>query len=538
MGFPLHRGTVESGLLTCHWHHARFDLASGGTLDPWADDVPAYAVETSDGRVTVVVEPDTDRVEHLRLRLDEGLERGITLVVAKAVLGLLGAGVPSEDLVRAGVEFGVRNRQQGWGAGLTVLVAMANVLPQLDEGERALALVHGLSFLSGDTRGRPPRFPLAPLDSRPDLATVSSWYRRFVDSRSADAAERTLATAIAAGHGEAAIASMMTAAITDHVFIDEGHTLDFTNKAFECLDHLGWTGAARVLPSLVTQTAAARRHEEESAWRHPDDLAALVREASDRVGALAARATDGTGWRDRAVDHVAGQILGEDPATIVAALEAAIGAGATAENLGRAVAYAAALRITRFDTQNDHGDWNTVHHAFTAANALHQSLVRSPDPELLRGVYQVALRVYLDRFLNIPAARLPEQSRRARAGLEPIRDLDELQECWDQEGQVDRAGQIVHGYLVDGGAPGRVVATLGRALLYEDAEFHWFQIYEAAVRQSHAWPEGSPQQALILAGAARFLAAHTPTRRELSQVVRIAVRLRRGEPLYEELPDP
>ena len=27
MGFPLHRGTVECGLVTCHWHHAWFDLA-------------------------------------------------------------------------------------------------------------------------------------------------------------------------------------------------------------------------------------------------------------------------------------------------------------------------------------------------------------------------------------------------------------------------------------------------------------------------------------------------------------------------------
>jgi len=26
MGFPLSRGTVHDGLLTCHWHHARFDL--------------------------------------------------------------------------------------------------------------------------------------------------------------------------------------------------------------------------------------------------------------------------------------------------------------------------------------------------------------------------------------------------------------------------------------------------------------------------------------------------------------------------------
>src|SRR5512132_3661626 len=26
MGFPLERGSVEDGILTCHWHHARFDL--------------------------------------------------------------------------------------------------------------------------------------------------------------------------------------------------------------------------------------------------------------------------------------------------------------------------------------------------------------------------------------------------------------------------------------------------------------------------------------------------------------------------------
>jgi nitrite reductase/ring-hydroxylating ferredoxin subunit len=40
MGFPLERGGVEDGILTCHWHHARFELASGCTFDLWADDVP------------------------------------------------------------------------------------------------------------------------------------------------------------------------------------------------------------------------------------------------------------------------------------------------------------------------------------------------------------------------------------------------------------------------------------------------------------------------------------------------------------------
>jgi nitrite reductase/ring-hydroxylating ferredoxin subunit len=38
MGFPLERGSIEGGISTCHWHHARFDLESGCTFDLWADE--------------------------------------------------------------------------------------------------------------------------------------------------------------------------------------------------------------------------------------------------------------------------------------------------------------------------------------------------------------------------------------------------------------------------------------------------------------------------------------------------------------------
>ena len=531
MGFPLHRGTVESGLLTCHWHNARFDLGSGGTLDPWADDVRAYPVELDDGLVTVVIEPEPDRTAYLRQRLEEGLEQGITLVMAKAVLGLLDAGVPAGEIVRVGVEFGTRYREAGWGAGLTVLAAMANVLPDLEPADRALALVHGLAFVSRDTRGRAPRFPLLPLHGSLPPERLAAWYRRFIETRSADAAERTLVSAITDGE-PSAVAEVMFSAVTDHVFVDGGHTIDFTNKAFELVDHLSWETAPAVLPTLAAQTASASRSEEMGAWRYPHDLAAMVRAAA---AALPERLRDGarapTFDADHGVAKLAWAVLAEDPADVVAAIDDAVAAGATAEQLARAVAYAAALRITRFHTQNDHGDWDEVHHAFTAANALHQAILRTPSPELLRGVYHNALRVYLDRFLNVPAARLPAAAASSgRAGA----DLADLEACWDQEGRVDEAGGIVYRFLAGGGDPGRAVAALGRALLVEDAEFHWFQTYEAAVRQFHAWPVGSEEGALILAGTARFLAAHTPTRRELSQVVRIATRLRRGEALFEE----
>src|SRR5438552_9083180 len=118
MGFPLHQGTVESGLVTCHWHHARFDLVTGCTLDPFADDARGFDVSIDGDDVYVEARRAGDPVDHLFQRLGDGLETGLSLVLAKSVLGLLEAGVASEDIVRRGIEFGTRYRDAGWGAGL------------------------------------------------------------------------------------------------------------------------------------------------------------------------------------------------------------------------------------------------------------------------------------------------------------------------------------------------------------------------------------------------------------------------------------
>jgi nitrite reductase/ring-hydroxylating ferredoxin subunit len=524
LGFPLHQGTVESGLVTCHWHHARFDLVSGCTLDLWADDARGFDVDVRDGEVWVAPRTDADPLGHLHRRLRDGLEEGITLVTAKAVLGLLEAGATPGEIVRTGVQFGTTYRGNGWGAGLTVLVAMANLVPHLDPADRPLALVHGLAFVSRDTTGRAPRFPITPLatDTVP-LPRLAGWYRRFVETRSSDAAERSLQTAVTGPASLGDIETMMMTAVTDHVFIDGGHTIDFTNKAFEVLEHVGRDSAADVLPTLVSQTTQAVRSEEFSEWRHPYDLVALTRRTID--------ALDDTGAPSGSFDDVAGlgwRFLQDDPEAVCTALVDATRSGATPEQIGRALAFAAALRLVRFHVQNDHGDWDTVHHSFTSANALHHALQRTPSPELMRGAVHAALRIYLDRFLNVPAARLPTAT---------TSDLRALAECFEAQGMVDDAGNAAYGYVRGGGSRAHLIAALGHALLAEDAEFHWYQTVEAGIRQALEWPEDSEESALILAGVARFLAAHTPTRRELPTVVRIAARLRRGEALYEDEDD-
>ena len=79
-----------------------------------------------------------------------------------------------------------------------------------------------------------------------------------------------------------------------------------------------------------------------------------------------------------------------------------------------------------------------------------------------------------------------------------------------------------------------VMETLGHALLREDAGFHAFQIYDAALRQYDNFA-GRPEGDEILVGAARFLAAHAPTVRAAGQTYDTAARLLRGEALHEEV---
>ena len=127
-------------------------------------------------------------------------------------------------------------------------------------------------------------------------------------------------------------------------------------------------------------------------------------------GLLAAGSAERRRWQCHA--ELARQLLADDPEAVIAALTGAMRCGATAADLGRALAYAAALRVAWFGTANEHSDCEAAPHAFTYCNALHQLLSRITaeraaeleNPELLRGVIHGAMRLYLIRFLNVPPA--------------------------------------------------------------------------------------------------------------------------------------
>ena len=532
MGFPLHRGSVADGILTCHWHHARFDLCTGGTFDQWADDLRRFPVEVRGDDVLVDLRPLGDPVAHQRKRLGDGLERNISLVLAKATISLLEGEPSGVDVFRSALDFGVERRGGGWFRGLTTLTCFMNLVPALDQPDRPAALYHGVADVASDSADEPPRFPLDPLPgATSDVARISRWFRRFVEVRDAEGAERAVVSAVRSGASATQLADMLFAAATDHRYLDGGHTLDFVNKALEALDVAGWDRAEAVLASLPSQLAGAERMEESNSWRNPVDLVVLLEDAFTRLGDVLENGGGRRGdWPGRAA--LVETVLGDDPAASVEALFTALGDGASEVDVASAVAFAAARRIARFPTTNEFGDWDTALHTFTFANAVEQGLRRSPSAELVRGVFDAAMSVYLDRFLNVPATRLP---RPDVDGDSPDL-LAALLAAFDQQQRVDEAARLALTFLDRGGAPERLVATLGSALTRENRNFHTIQCVEAAARQHQLLAKTADAQ-LPLIAATRYLAAHAATTRSERQTFDIARRLNRGENLYEELAD-
>ena len=315
---------------------------------------------------------DTDS-SHNQTLLSNGLKRNIPLMIAKAVLAMMGQREKRDakekdvgllNAFRVGLDFGSHCKQSGWGQGLTIHTCMMNIIPYLDIQDRPYAMCHGLSAVAQDCASTPSRIEIFPLSKPwPNLSTLKQWFRKFVESRDAQAAERCIVTAVRLGATSSQISEILFGAVTDHRYLDSGHLLDFTNKALEALDIVGWDNnkvlVESVLSSLVSGYANAERMEESSSWRNPIDLIDILEKAFKELPSVLKNGSGVRGnrrWNKRS--QLVAVLLGDDPQMVVNELLEALNQGAREVELASLVAYAAALRIVHFHTRNEFSDWD------------------------------------------------------------------------------------------------------------------------------------------------------------------------------------
>ena len=638
MGFPLDRGSVKDGILTCHWHEARFELASGCTFDLWADDAISYATEVRGDQVWVATSPRRQRdAAYHRLRLRRGMEMAVGLVQAKSLISLLGDRAGLLPLVASVVDYAAAN-VTNFGEGMVRLTCVARLAPWLSDETLYLGMSYAVRQLADEANAGTARRPRDPLAAPAPNAALKGWLRQWVLTRHRDAVERTLLAGVANGLPAAELADLLYGAAADRLYANTGHLFDACNKALELTDLLDGSAPDDLLALLAPALADARGEEESTPWHHPVEIAAAVRAAEQRLpallangaatptgttagttarsgatangGALAA-ATAGTpaGATDvpggaaaaatastpagAATDHPGGtaagatagtpaaatdlrggtvaaatatvpagvaagagapvlldaaaedalvaQILGDDPLDVIAAVEGALAAGAAPAAVGAAITRAAGLRLARFATSNEVSDWFNPQHTLIFCNAVQRALLRTTGADVVRALYQAAIAVYMDRYLNVPAVKLPAERGATRPAADPAAAaglLDELLGALDNRAEVERAAELTSSYLRTP-APDwhahlrRLVDRLAFATLREDLDFHTLQVLEAATTQLAA--RGNDRGAeQIMVGVVRNLAAHCPTQRAGYQTAVIARRLQHGEELFAD----
>src|SRR5205807_2615098 len=118
--------------------------------------------------------------------------------------------------------FGLERRDD-WSSGLTILTAMANAVPVLDEETAYLALCQGAAHVASDCAGQPPRQERRPLETDDlDPARLRRWPRYWTMVRHRDGAERTLLTAVRTGLPPAELADLLFTAATERFYADAG----------------------------------------------------------------------------------------------------------------------------------------------------------------------------------------------------------------------------------------------------------------------------------------------------------------------------
>jgi nitrite reductase/ring-hydroxylating ferredoxin subunit len=530
MGFPLDKGSVKDGMLTCHWHQARFDLRSGCTFDLWADDVPSHATWLDAGEVYVAPDPVAipDAALH-RTRLIRGLEHNVGLVQAKSILALLEGGASLKSIVGEITRYATQNLNR-FSEGLTRLGCVARIFDFLSPLTAYKALYYATRQIGEETSRATPRRARQPLgEVEHELEILKPWMLQWVRTRHRDGAERTVLTGLQT-LPDAAVAELVFSAATERLYSNGGHQLEDCNKAFEFTELLGRAEGKNILPLVIPGMTEGRGREESTNWHHPVEIVEPLRQVEERLPAALAPPRN-PDWR--ATADFNNVLLGDDPLAILDTLENATTAGAPPVSLARQVAYAAALRLARFATSNEVSDWFNPQHTFIYSNGVYQAVKRSAAPDVVRGIFHGAISVYMDRYLNVPAAKLPgERNSAVQLPEDPAALLEQLLEELDQRSNIERAADLVSRYLTLEHAYPQLIDTLTLATVREDLDFHCLQVLEAGVNQSAAWGPGVEREH-ILVGVVRNLAAHCPTRRAGEQTADIARRLHAGEKIFE-----
>ena len=459
MGYPLTRGRIRHGILTCDWHERSFDLEGGGCFNVECDDLQTFPAEVRDNEIWVQLGDLTYRrkAEHLSL-LWEGLLSGDRWTMSKAIALLLKGGVPEVEIVELILRHLGRHIASSHGseAGWDVARLMngLSVGRRYKDADRLIAMTTAACAASG---GAAERLEVVPLPEPVAWENIDPWIRSFSRDGRSGRIERCLFTAYTLGDADKVLPLLFECTVEPH-FLGFPDNLISLGYLSEAADEFGWEKAFELVFNLGAQLVGRGRGEPQ---RFRRDAIGIMREKLRELDGSDNAATD----YDE--DAFVSALTSVDIQKSFDAVAAALQGGVPIDQLISTLVILAADRMARTPVNVDAG-WECLTTELNLAASLRTVQRIAGDTAAAKGIFHAAWLIFDDRWLNIPLRTLTPPP--VESTLNVLNEEEGIQQITNaiETLNVQSVGGQVLAYLNAGYSGDTLLRALGKAILWND----------------------------------------------------------------------
>lgn len=535
MGYPLTRGVVRSGILTCDWHGRNFDLEGGGCFNYECDDLETFPVETRDNEIWVKVGDFAYRrkAEHLRL-LWEGLLSQDRWTMSKAIALLLRGGVAEEEIIELILRHlgrhiaSERGSDGGWN--LSRLINGLKVARRYTDADRLITITTAACSAAGPSSER---LEVVSLPQPVTWESIERWVGMFSHDGHSGRIERCLFTAHQNGDQEKILPLLFECTVEPH-FLGFPDNIVSIGHLSEVIDEFGWEKGYELVCNLGAKLAGRGRGEPE---RFRRDAVRIMRSHISAIDQF-------NPYND------ANESASLDEDAFVSALTSAniqnsfdcvnkvLRSGVKIDRIITSLVFLAADRMARTPLNVDAG-WPCLTAELNLAASLRRVQKIGGDFLAAKGIYHAAWLIFENRWLNILSRPLSE----------PLGDqmLDAQNEDEGVELIINAIGTLnvkdvgdqVLAYLNAGYCGHKLLEAIGKAVLWNDTAseilptLHTvFQEWESCNGDDPALGYGHPAHYQLLVGLARY-ATDIRTNKDSLSATTTAIRFAEGKTTVE-----
>ena len=532
MGYPLTRGRVRGGVLTCDWHGWSYDMGGGGCFTGGCDDLATFPVEVRGEEVYLDIAGGGKKRDDAHfLLLQEGLLSGDNWTLSKAVAIMLARGVSETDVLNRLVRHGGRHFVTELDAGdggwqLAYLVNGVKVASQYAPEDRLIPLMMAASGASGRAGDRP---AIDPLPGEITWEKLERWIRVFSVDREWEGIEKCLITARRLGDHDDKILPLAYECVVEPFFLGHNESLLYIGYLAELLEQFGWDVAEELVCNLTAKILGRGRGA-------PDEIRregiAKLESLEDFIADLAANPSTQTADFDEDA-FVAGIVSGDLDDTFDTVTKA-LKAGVEINRIVSTMVLLGADRMARTPASMSPGWWE-LGREISLASSIRTALRFAGFQVAAKALYHVAWQFFSDRWLNI--RQTPLSTLRSTTPSEAPNEDEAIEAVINaiETIQIQEIGRITRQYLNSDFSDDRLLSELGQSILKDD---NGWDILNTLRTTFDEWQlcQGHPARNQLLVGLARWT---TDVRKNTNSdsAARTAQRFARGETavdLYEQ----